>query len=186
MKVTFFRSPADFRKWLEQHHASTRQLWVGYHKKSSGKSSMTWPESVDEALCFGWIDGLRKTIDEKSYKIRFTPRQPKSNWSAINIRRVQELIRDDRMRPAGRMAFALRAPARSGAYSYENRKTAVLDRAAQRRFRSSPVAWSFFQAQAASYRQSAIWWIVTAKKEETRAQRLQKLIATSTLGKRLY
>jgi uncharacterized protein YdeI (YjbR/CyaY-like superfamily) len=183
--VTFFRSPSDFRKWLEQHHVTARELWVGYYKKNSGKRSITWPESVDEALCFGWIDGLRKTIDAQSYKIRFTPRQLKSNWSAVNIRRVGELMHEDRMRTAGLKAFELRAPERSGIYSYENRKAAVLNKSAEKQFRLSPAAWDFFQAQAASYRQTAIWWVLSAKQEETRQTRLKKLIGNSASGKRL-
>jgi uncharacterized protein YdeI (YjbR/CyaY-like superfamily) len=185
MKVKFFRSPSDFRKWLEQNHATTRELWVGYYKKNSGKPSITWSESVDEALCFGWIDGIRKSRDDLSYTIRFTPRKPKSNWSAVNIRRVQELARDRRMQPAGLEAFEGRTPEKSGIYSYENRKTAVLGKPAEKQFRLSHAAWVFFQAQAASYRQTAIWWVVSAKKEETRQARLKKLIENSAGGKRL-
>ncbi len=185
MKVVFFRSPAKFRKWLEQNHATTPELWVGFHRKDSGRPSITWPESVDEALCVGWIDGLRKTIDEKSYKIRFTPRKSKSNWSTVNIRRVEELTRTGRMRPAGVEAFARRAPARSGIYAYENRKTAELGKRAEQEFRSSPAAWKFFQAQPASYRHTAVWWIISAKKEETRSNRLAKLIEASGRGRRI-
>jgi uncharacterized protein YdeI (YjbR/CyaY-like superfamily) len=183
--VTFFRSPSDFRKWLAQHHVTARELWVGYYKKSSDKRRITWPESVDEALCFGWIDGIRKSRDDLSYTIRFTPRKPKSNWSAVNIRRVQELARDRRMQPAGLKAFERRTPEKSGVYSYENRKNAVLNKSAEKQFRLSHAAWDFFQAQPPSYRQTAIWWVVSAKKVETRQTRLKKLIENSACGKRL-
>jgi uncharacterized protein YdeI (YjbR/CyaY-like superfamily) len=184
-EIRFFATPADFRKWLKIHHENTRELWVGFYKKGSGWPSITWPESVDEALCVGWIDGLRKTIDAESYKIRFTPRKATSTWSAINIGRVQELARLGRMRPAGVKAFTLRREERSGIYSYENRKSAMLGEAAAKRFRSHRKAWSFFQDQPASYRQTLIWWVVSAKKEETRKQRLTKLIAQSEAGKRI-
>lgn len=184
-EIRFFATPADFRKWLKAHHRSARVLWVGFYKKGSGRPSITWPESVDEALCVGWIDGLRKTIDAESYKIRFTPRQATSNWSAVNIRRVQELTRLGRMRPAGLKAFKLRTEEKSGIYAYENRKSAVLGAAAEKRFRSVPKAWAFFQAQPAGYRQLTTWWIVSAKKEETRQQRLEKLIGESEAGRRM-
>ena len=162
-----------------------RELWVGFYKKGSGRPSITWPESVNEALCVGWIDGLRKTIDAESYRIRFTPRKVTGNWSAVNIRRVQELIRLDRMLPAGIKAFERRKEESSGSYSYENRKSAVLEEAGEQQFRSRPKAWSFFQSQPGSYRQTLIWWVVSAKKEETRKQRLEKLIAQSEAGKRI-
>ena len=118
MKVTFFRSPSDLRKWLESHHATTKELWVGYYKKSSGKSSITWPESVDEALCFGWIDGIRKSLDDISYTIRFTPRKPRSIWSAVNIKRAQALTEQERMQPSGLKAFQARQENKSGIYTY--------------------------------------------------------------------
>lgn len=184
-EIRFFAMPEDFRKWLKVHHENTRELWVGFYKKGSGRPSITWPESVDEALCVGWIDGLRKTIDAQSYKIRFTPRRATSDWSAVNIGRVQELTRLRRMRPAGVKAFAQRKEETSGIYAYENRKSAVLGAAAEKRFRSRPKAWAFFEAQPAGYRQLATWWIVTAKREETRQQRLEKLIAQSEAGRRL-
>ena len=154
-------------------------------QKGSGRPSITWPESVDEALCVGWIDGLRKTIDAESYKIRLTPRKATSNWSSVNIGRAQKLIRLGRMRPVGVEAFERRKKEGSKTYSYENRKSAVLEEAAEKQFRSRPKAWSFFQNQTASYRQMLIWWVVSAKKEETRKQRLEKLIAQSEAGKRM-
>jgi uncharacterized protein YdeI (YjbR/CyaY-like superfamily) len=184
-EALFFATPEDFRKWLKAHHENARELWVGFSKKGSGWPSITWPESVDEALCVGWIDGLRKTIDVESYKIRFTPRKATSNWSAVNIGRIQELTRLGRMRPAGLKAFALRKEEKSGIYAYENRKSAVLGAAIEKRFRSCPKAWAFFQAQPPGYRQLATWWIISAKKEETRKQRIEKLIAQSEAGRRL-
>ena len=184
-QIRFFPTSEDFRKWLKAHHENARELWVGFHKKGSGRPSITWPESVDEALCVGWIDGLRKTIDAESYKIRFTPRKATSNWSAVNIGRVQELTRLGRMRPAGVKAFELRTEEKSGIYAYENRKSAVLGAAAEKRFQSRPKAWAFFQKQPAGYRNLAAWWVISAKREETRQQRLEKLIAQSEAGKRL-
>jgi uncharacterized protein YdeI (YjbR/CyaY-like superfamily) len=181
----FFATPGDFRKWLRAHHQNTRELWVGFYKKGSGRPSITWPESVDEALCVGWIDGLRKTIDAASYKIRFTPRKTTSNWSAVNIGRAKELTKQGRMRPAGLKAFGLRKEEKSGVYAYENRKSAVMGEAAVKQFRSRPKAWDSFQSQPASYRQTAIWWVLTAKKEETRQQRLERLIAASEAGRRI-
>jgi uncharacterized protein YdeI (YjbR/CyaY-like superfamily) len=184
-EIRFFATPEDFRKWLKAHHENARELWVGFYKKASGRPSITWPESVDEALCVGWIDGLRKTIDAESYKIRFTPRLATSNWSAVNIARVKELTKMGRMLPAGQRAFALRQEERSGIYAYENRKSAQLGRRAEKQFRSHSEGWNFFQNLPASYRQTLVWWIVSAKKEETQQKRLEKLIAASTAGKRL-
>src|SRR5918997_864840 len=166
--ATFFATPAEFRAWLDAHHNQSTELWVGFHKKGSGLPSMTWPEAVDEALCFGWIDGVRKSIDETSYAIRFTPRKTRSTWSAVNIRRVQELVAQGRMRPAGLRAFAARTEGRSGIYSYEQRDAVQLGDDDERQFRSNPAAWDFFQAQPPSYRKAAIWWVASAKKEETR------------------
>lgn len=184
-QALFFATPEDFRKWLKVHREKARELWVGFYKKGSGRTSITWPESVDEALCVGWIDGLRKTIDAESYKIRFTPRKKTSNWSAVNIGRVQELTRLGRMRPAGLKAFALRTEEKSEIYAYENRKSAVLGADAEKRFRSCPNAWAFLQRQPPGYRQLATWWVISAKKEETRQQRLEKLIAQSEARKRI-
>src|SRR5712691_2198782 len=145
--LIFFATPADFRKWLEQDQATTPTLWVGYYRKGSGKPSMTWPESVDEALCFGWIDGLRKGIDAESYMIRFTPRKTTSNWSAVNIRWMQELAQEGRVHRAGAKAFAARAAEKSGVYSYENRRAAKLTKADEKLFRAQRGAWEFFQTQ---------------------------------------
>ena len=182
----FFAGSDDFRGWLEKHHQTITEQWVGFHRKSSGRVSITWPEAVDQALCFGWIDGLRKTIDTGSYKIRFTPRRPSSIWSAINIARMTELILEGRVRLAGMTAFQKRTPAKSHVYSYENRKTAILSSAATKLFRTESAAWKFFQQQSKSYRQTAIWWVVSAKRPQTRENRLLRLIASSKAARRLW
>lgn len=183
MKPLFFAKPADFRDWLEANHETATELWVGFYKKGSGKPSITWPESVDEALCVGWIDGIRKSIDDESYMIRFTPRKRTSTWSAVNIARVAELTAERRMRPAGLAAFENRSEARSGIYAYEQRKNAAFGKAAEKQFRGAPAAWKFFQAQPAWYRKTATWWVVSAKHEETRQKRLATLIADSKAGR---
>jgi uncharacterized protein YdeI (YjbR/CyaY-like superfamily) len=183
MEVTFFETPAALRAWLEQHHETAKELWVGFYKKSSGKPSITWPESVDEALCFGWIDGIRKSVDDMSYTIRFTPRKPRSNWSAVNVARVAELTRHGQMRPAGRKAFEGRAEEKTGVYSYEQRNSATLDEESERQFRANQPAWDFFQAQPAGYRRLAIWWVISAKKAATRLKRLATLIEDSAQGR---
>jgi uncharacterized protein YdeI (YjbR/CyaY-like superfamily) len=184
-QATFFATPVELRAWLEANHAQASELWVGFHKKGSGLPSMTWPEAVDEALCFGWIDGVRKSIDETSYANRFTPRKSRSTWSAVNIKRVRELVAEGRMRPAGLRAFAARADDKSGTYSYEQRDAVELGDAYERQFRAKHAAWDFFQAQAPSYRKAAIWWVVSAKKEETRQRRLTALIDDSAAGRRI-
>lgn len=180
---TFFATPADFRAWLEAHHAESQELWVGYYKKDSGQPSLTWPESVDEALCFGWIDGIRNSIDEVSYAIRFTPRKADSTWSMVNIKRVEELTALGLMRPAGLAAFEKRAKEKSGIYAYEQQQAAELSQTQAAQIQANPAAWEFFQAQAPSYRKAAVWWVVSAKKEETRQKRLATLIADSAQGR---
>jgi uncharacterized protein YdeI (YjbR/CyaY-like superfamily) len=184
MNATFFPTPADFRRWFEEYHASEKELLVGYYKKSSGKPSITWPESVDEALCFGWIDGIRKSIDDVSYCIRFTPRKARSIWSAVNIKRAQALAEEGRMQPAGLAAFELRQENRSGIYSYEQRRE-TLDEPYEKILRQNKAAWKCFQEQPASYRRAACWWVVSAKTEETRLRRLGKLIEHSAKGDRI-
>lgn len=181
---TFFKSADDFRRWLARHHASAEELWVGYYRKGSGKPSMSWPESVDEALCFGWIDGIRKRVDDASYANRFTPRKRTSTWSAINIKRAQALIEEGRMRPAGRAAFEARRENRSGLYSYEQRPQ-DLPQPYARLLRKNKTAWEFFQAQPPSYRRVLTWWVISARKEETRLRRLQQLIDHSAHGRRI-
>lgn len=184
MDPTFFPAPADFRNWLRRHHASAPELWVGFYKKHTERPSITWPESVDEALCVGWIDGIRKTIDAESYRIRFTPRRRGSTWSAVNIQRVAVLTNEKRMQPAGLAAFAARIEKKSGIYAYEQRSENLPERYA-RRFRRNKKAWTFFAAQPPSYRKTLSWWVVSAKQEATRARRLAKLIAESARGQRL-
>jgi uncharacterized protein YdeI (YjbR/CyaY-like superfamily) len=181
----FFPTPAAFRTWLRRHHRTERELWVGFHKKGSGRASITWPESVDEALSVGWIDGIRKSIDAESYMIRFTPRKPGSTWSAVNIRRVAVLTEEGRMRPAGVTAFEARTAARSGIYAFEQRAGPGLSAAERKRFKSNAKAWRFFEAQPAGYRRTATWWVVSAKRTETRERRLETLVADSAAGLRL-
>ena len=184
---TFFATPAAFRAWLAEHHATRDELWVGYHKKDSGKPSITWPESVDEALCYGWIDGIRKSLGPESYVIRFTPRKPRSNWSAVNVARVAELTKAGRMQPAGLAAFEKRVPERTAVYEYEQatRPEAALDAASERAFRANAAAWAFFQAQPAGYRKLFTRWVTSAKREETRARRLATLVDTSARERRV-
>ena len=184
MNAKFFRTPADFRTWLEKNHATATEVWVGFYKKDSGKPSIRWPESVDEALCFGWIDGIRKRVDGISYQIRFTPRRRGSIWSATNIKRAKELAQEGRMRSAGLSAFAARIENRSGIYSYEQRNT-ELGQPYAKLLKKNKAASTFFKKQPPSYRKMIGWWIISAKKEETRMARLAKLISESAKGKRL-
>jgi uncharacterized protein YdeI (YjbR/CyaY-like superfamily) len=178
-KPQFFHSPSAWRAWLEKHHVESEELWVGFYKRDSGRPSITWPESVDGALCFGWIDGVRKSIDDISYKIRFTPRKPQSVWSAVNVRRVNELSTLGLMRAAGLAAFQRRDEDRSGIYSYEQRKKAELPAAYRRKFRVHPEAWKFFQSQPPGYQRICSFWVISAKKEETRLRRLAALMEHS-------
>lgn len=184
MEPRFFKKSKDFRKWLAANHAKAKELWVGFYKKSAGKPSITWPESVDEALCFGWIDGIRKSLDEESYKIRFSPRKPGSIWSAVNIRNVERLIKEKRMQPAGLKAYELRKEYRSGIYSYEQRSPELVEPYATQ-FKQNKRAWEFFTAQPPSYRKMMNWFVVSAKQEETRLKRLARLIEASENGQRV-
>jgi uncharacterized protein YdeI (YjbR/CyaY-like superfamily) len=185
VKPRFFATPEDFRAWLKDHHATATELVVGFHKKHTRRKSITWTEAVREALCFGWIDGIRRSLGDESYTIRFTPRRPGSIWSSLNIRHVEELIRQGRMRPAGLAAYEARKPERTGIYSFEQRHSARLEQEQEDAFRADRAAWEFFQAQPPSYRQTAIYWVVSAKREETRSRRLATLIADSAAGRRL-
>lgn len=182
--IKFFPTPAKWRAWLQKNHAKVSELWVGFYKKGSGRPSITWPESVDQALCFGWIDGLRKSLGEESYMIRFTPRKTTSVWSAVNIRRVGELERDGLMTDAGRAAFAHRKENRSGIYSYEQRGD-HLDAVYEDQIKANLAAWRFWRAQTPGYRKLLGWWIVSAKREETRSKRLLRLIEESAAGRKI-
>lgn len=184
MKPTFFENPAAFRQWLERNHATVDELWVGFHRKSSANASITWPESVDEALCFGWIDGIRKSLDSESYVIRFTPRRPGSNWSARNVGRVEALISEGRMAKPGLIAWEQRDEAKTGVYSFE-RENAELGEDRERLFRRNRKAWRFFQSQPPGYRKLCAWWIISAKREDTRERRLARLIECSAAGERI-
>jgi uncharacterized protein YdeI (YjbR/CyaY-like superfamily) len=185
VKPIFFAKPSAFRAWLEKHHLGAKELLVGFHKKGTGTRSVTWPESVDQALCFGWIDGVRKRLDDERYTIRFTPRRPASTWSTVNIKRVAELEKLGLMRPAGLAAFDRRSEEKSRIYSYEQRYTATLEDAHLKRLKSNKKAWAFFQAQPPWYRRVAIYRVVSAKKEETRLKRLDALIAAFAKGRRI-
>jgi uncharacterized protein YdeI (YjbR/CyaY-like superfamily) len=185
VETLYFKTPAEFRAWLAKNHATSTEVGVVLHRKGSGKPTMTWSDAVDEALCFGWIDGIARRLDDTSRVQRFTPRKPKSNWSAVNIRKVGELTAKGLMTEAGRAAFARREEARSGVYSYENRHLAKLDHEREAMFKAAAGAWEFFGRQAPSYRQTAIYWVMNARREETRTRRLTRLIDVSAQGRRL-
>ncbi|SEH38866.1 Uncharacterized conserved protein YdeI, YjbR/CyaY-like superfamily, DUF1801 family [Chryseobacterium culicis] len=184
MKPTFFSTKEAFREWLQKHHENEKELLAGFYKTGSGKPSMSWSESVDQALCFGWIDGVRRSIDHESYSIRFTPRKPSSIWSNINIKKVEELTRAGLMTSAGQKAFELRKEDKSGIYSHE-KEAIFLDQAYQKQFMNDPAAWDFFESQAPSYKKVVIHWIMSAKQEKTRLSRLGKVIDISKQSKRL-
>lgn len=183
MKVVHFKSAAEFRKWLGRNHASVSELWVGFYKKASGKVGITYAEALDEALCFGWIDGIRKTVDEERYTNRFTPRRTRSIWSLVNTRRVKELIALGRVAEAGLKAFAARDPKRGGVYSFERAES--FDAETERKFKASKRAWTFFEAQPPGYRRRGVHYVMMAKGDETRARRLAQLIDASARGLRL-
>ena len=178
MKPKYFRSSREFRRWLETHHATARELLVGFHKRTSGRPSLTWPESVDEALCFGWIDGIRRRVDDERYSIRFTPRRPGSIWSVVNTKRVAALMRAGRLHDAGLKVFRARDPGKTRQYSFE-REAATLPPQFERQFRANVAAWVYFTAAAPSYRKVATHWVVSAKQAATRERRLALLIARS-------
>src|SRR5712692_949849 len=184
MHIEFFKSPAGFRKWLKTNHAKAAELQVGFYKARASQKGITWPEAVDQALCFGWIDGVRKSIDENRYMIRFTPRRPTSIWSSVNLKRVAELSKLGLMQPAGLRAFDARDATKTERYSYE-RSVSQLSPADLEKFRANHQAWEYFSAQAPSYQRVATWWVVSAKKEETRERRLATLIADSARGVRI-
>lgn len=181
MELKFFATPVAWREWLEKYHDQRQELLVGFYKKDSGKPSITWPESVDAALCFGWIDGVRRRIDDASYSIRFTPRRPRSTWSTVNIKRVEELTRLGLMHPAGIKAFEARREERSGIYSFEQQGIAFAS-GQEERFHANKSAWKFFESQPPWYRRTATFWVISAKREETREKRLATLIECSEQG----
>jgi uncharacterized protein YdeI (YjbR/CyaY-like superfamily) len=183
IKPTFFATPAAFRRWLEQHHTTADELWVGFHKRATGTPSITWPESVDQALCFGWIDAVRKSLGDASYVIRFCPRRPTSIWSANNIARVKELTAAGLMTAAGTRAFEARSEKRSRVYSYERSEPAKLPPAFMRQLRADKAAWTFFGKQAPWYQRVAVHWVISAKQEATRARRFATLLACSAAGR---
>ena len=184
MTPTFFANQIQFRKWMEKNHEKDSELWVGFYKKDSGKESITWPQAVDEALCFGWIDGIRKSIDSLSYMIRFTPRKSTSNWSVINIKRAKELSELGLMHPAGISVFKNRDEKKSNQYSFEQ-KSVKLDEEYEKKFRANKKAWNHFQSMAPSYKKTATWWVMSAKQEETRERRLNILIKDSELAQKI-
>lgn len=181
MSPTFFPTPADFRKWLAKNHEKESELLVGFYKVNSGKPSMTWPESVDQALCFGWIDGIRRSIDEESYSVRFTPRRPDSIWSAVNVNKVEALTKQGLMMPAGITAFEFLKKDKSKIYSFES-QTKTLPTEYQKLFKANKKAWTYFKNLAPSYYKTTVHWIVSAKQEKTRLSRLEKIIAASEKG----
>jgi uncharacterized protein YdeI (YjbR/CyaY-like superfamily) len=184
MKPKFFATQNDFRKWLEENHDKETELLVGFYKVGSGKPSMNWSQSVDEVLCFGWIDGVRRSIDGESYSIRFTPRRAKSIWSAVNIKKVAELTEKGLMRAAGLAAFAKRDKNKSAIYAYENKPTEFPEEL-EKMFRANESAWSFFEKQANGYRRTLMFWVLSAKQHSTQIRRLEKLIEASASGKKL-
>ncbi|KFF03540.1 YdeI/OmpD-associated family protein [Flavobacterium reichenbachii] len=184
MTLTFFETPAEFRKWLEKHHKDQKELLVGFYKVNSGKASISWPESVDQALCFGWIDGVRKSIDKDSYTIRFTPRKPSSIWSAINIKKMEELTKAGIMKDEGLKAFSFRTESKSKIYSHE-KEPVPLDPDYEKQFKNNKTAWEFFEKQAPSYKKVMIHWIMSAKQEKTQQSRLEKTITESEKLKRV-
>jgi uncharacterized protein YdeI (YjbR/CyaY-like superfamily) len=185
MVTRYFKTPDEFRAWLAENHATATEIGVVLHRKAAGTPTMTWSEAVDQALCFGWIDSIARRLDGTSRVQRFTPRKPKSNWSVVNIAKVEYLTAQGLMTPAGLAAFARREEARSGVYSYENRHLAALDSDREAVFHADPGAWEFFARQPPSYRQTSIYWVMNAKREETRASRLERLILASAQGRRL-
>lgn len=181
---TFFATAAEFRLWLEQHHASAHELYIGFYKQASGKVAMTYEEAVDEALCFGWIDGMIKSLGRESYMHRFSPRKSSSIWSNVNVRHVERLTKAGKMHARGLAAFAARKPNRVGIYSFENRPR-NFPPALEKTFRADRAAWRFWTAQPQGYRRTLIWWVLSAKLETTRQRRLAQLIAESAAGRRV-
>lgn len=186
IETIYFDSPASFYRWLEEHHQTASVQWVGYYKKHTGTPSLTWPESVDQALCFGWIDGLRQSVDEDRYRIRFTPRKPTSNWSDVNVKRYAELLKEKRIHPAGKAAYARKKKEKSGVYSFEqNLKSLTLPPEYESILTRDKKAWTFFQSLAPSVLKGTIWWIISAKQEVTRLRRMEEVIQSCAEGKKV-
>ena len=183
-KPVFFETPEQLRAWFDQHADSQTELWVGFRRKATGLATVSWSEAVDEALCVGWIDGIRQSAGADGYTIRFTPRRPDSTWSEVNVARVAALAAEGRMRPAGLAAFERRDPARTGLYSYEARHRG-LDEESEAVVRSNAAAWAFFSAQPPSYRQVAAHWVMSARQPATRERRLAQLLDDSANGLRI-
>lgn len=184
MNPIFFASQADFRAWLEEHGATESELWIGYYKKASGKGGANYRETLDEALCFGWIDGVRRTVDAESFIQRWTPRSRRSHWSLVNIRRFKELQAEGRVVAEGLAAFEAATAERTGRYSFEQ-ENATLDDSQEAEFRANTAAWAYWEKAPRSYKRIATWWVISAKRPETRAKRLAELIACSAGGLRI-
>lgn len=185
MEPLFFKTPHDFRAWLEQNHDKEAELLVGFYKKGTGKPSITWPESVEQALCFGWIDGVRRSYNEDSYTIRFTPRRPNSTWSSVNIKKMKELLEKGLVKPEGVAAYQKRKENNSEIYSHEQKAKTELSKEFEKLFKARKAAWEFFTNQAPSYKKVIIHWIMSAKQEKTQLSRLEKAIKASEEEKRL-
>nr|WP_221376383.1 YdeI/OmpD-associated family protein [Actinoplanes polyasparticus] len=185
MAAEFFDTPAELRAWFEQHHETAPELFVGYWKKGSGRTGVTHPQAIEQALCFGWIDSVGRTIDDRRYQVRFTPRRKGSVWSAINVAKIAELTEAGLIHPSGRRAFEQRKPDRVAVYSYEQPVDAVLDDSQTARFQADDAAWQWFSAQSPSYRRAAVHWVVSAKRADTRERRLAQLIADSAAGRKV-
>jgi uncharacterized protein YdeI (YjbR/CyaY-like superfamily) len=185
MDAVFFSSAADLRAWFEKHHDGEPELILGYWKKGTGKPTVTHPQAIEQALCFGWIDSIGRRIDEERYQVRFTPRRKGSVWSAVNVAAVARLTEQGLMHPAGLRAFEGRRPDRTATYSYEQPADAVLEPAQEARLKDDPPAWEWFSAQSPSYRRAAVHWVTSAKRPETRERRLSQLIADSAAGRRV-
>ncbi len=177
--ITFFENQAYLRKWFEANYKESKEIWIGYYRKGTGKPSITWKESVDEALCFGWIDGIRKKVDDESFTIRFTPRNPKSVWSKINSERIMELKKLKMVTAIGWDLFQKRDKIKSEQYSFEQRNTIKIPSGYLKTFKKNKKAWDFFSSQPPWYKKTAFWWIVSAKQETTRSRRLNQLIDDS-------
>jgi len=184
IKPIFFPTQKDMRKWFKKNHKKEKELFAGFYKVSTGKPSITWSQSVDEALCFGWIDGIRRSVDDESYCIRFTPRNPKSNWSAINIKKVEELTKLGVMKPEGLAAFSFRKEEKSKISAYEN-PAIDFSKSYEKKLKTNKQAWNYFQSKSPSYRKTTTRWVMSAKQEETRLKRLNELIKDCTFSKKI-